>query len=390
MRIAYDHQIFSLQKTGGIARYFCRLAEQLNAVGQDAGVKKSVEVGVFAPFYRNQYLSQLSSKVVHGTQVKDYLPKTAGIMVGVNGLIGRHKLRQWHPDLVHETYFSKTRSAPQKTPVVLTVFDMIGELGGGIDGQSLSNQALASMRQSDKYAAVARADHVICISEHTRKDLITLFDTPENKVSVVYLGCDGLPPGQIPEVELLTEVEPLKEQRPFLLYVGLRGGYKNFRALLQAIALSAKLKSSFDLIAFGGGTLTMMEQEQIKALGFKPNQIKQFGGDDHALATLYLKASALVYPSTYEGFGLPPIEAMSLKCPVVCSHTSSIPEVVGEAGEYFDPRQPESMALAIENVVFSRERTEALVTKGLERAKYFTWDRCAEKHLSVYQSLIRT
>jgi glycosyltransferase involved in cell wall biosynthesis len=390
MRIAYDHQIFSLQKTGGIARYFCRLADQLHAMHQVTGVKESVEVGMFAPFYRNQYLSQLPSGIVHGKQVKDYLPKTAGLMVGVNGLVSRHKLRQWHPDLVHETYFSKIRSAPQKTPVVLTVFDMIGELGGGLDGQNLSNQALASMRQSDKYAAVVRADHVICISEHTRKDLITLFDTPENKVSVVYLGCDGLPVGKKPELELLEDVESLNEERPFLLYVGLRGGYKNFTALLQAIALSTKLKNSFDLIAFGGGALTMMELEQIKALGFKPNQIKQFGGDDHALAALYQKASALVYPSTYEGFGLPPIEAMSLKCPVVCSHASSIPEVVGEAGEYFDPRQPESMAQAIENVVFSRERTEALITKGLERAKYFTWDRCAEKHLSVYQSLIRT
>jgi glycosyltransferase involved in cell wall biosynthesis len=390
MRIAYDHQIFSLQKTGGIGRYFCRLVDQLHAMHQDTGVKESAEVGVFAPFYRNQYLSQLPSGIVHGNQVKDYQPKTAGLMVGMNGLISRHKLRQWHPDLVHETFFSKIRSAPQKTPIVLTVFDMIGELGGGLDGQNLSNQALASMRQSDKYAAVVRADHVICISEHTRKDLITLFDTPENKVSVVYLGCDGLPFGKKPEVELLEDVESLNEERPFLLYVGLRGGYKNFTALLQAIALSTKLKNSFDLIAFGGGALTMMELEQIKALGFKPNQIKQFGGDDHALAALYQKASALVYPSTYEGFGLPPIEAMSIKCPVVCSHTSSIPEVVGEAGEYFDPRQPESMALAIENVVFSRERTEALITKGIERAKYFTWDRCAEKHLSVYQSLIHT
>ena len=384
MRIAYDHQIFSLQKTGGIARYFCRLAGQLNAMSQDTGVKLSVDVGVFAPFYRNQYLSQLPSSIVHGNQVKDYLPKTAGLMVGVNGLISRQKLRQWHPDLVHETYFSKIRSAPQKTPVVLTVFDMIGELGGGLEGRSLSAQELAIMRQSDKYAAVARADHVICISEHTRKDLISLFGISEKKVSVAYLGCDGLPLGQI------AEVGSQNQSKPFLLYVGLRGGYKNFTGLLHAIASSTRLKQSFDLIAFGGGALTMMEQEQIKALGFNPDQIRQFGGDDHVLAALYQKATVLVYPSTYEGFGLPPIEAMSQGCPVVCSNTSSIPEVVGEAGEYFDPTQPESMAQAIESVVYSQERTHELIAKGLERAKYFTWDRCAERHLSVYQSLIRS
>jgi glycosyltransferase involved in cell wall biosynthesis len=383
MRIAYDHQIFSLQKTGGIARYFCRLAEQLSQTHHPVGMTENVEVGIFAPFYRNQYLSHLPLGIVHGKQVNDYLPKTAGLMVGVNGWLGRNKISQWHPDLVHETYFSKTRSATQKTPVVLTVFDMISEHGGRPGERSPSIQALVKMRLSDKYAAVQRADHVICISEQTRQDLITFFGTPEHKVSVAYLGCDGLPLTQ------RKESDRKNAQRPFLLYVGLRGGYKNFAALLHAIASSTRLKSTFDLIAFGGGPLTPAEQTLIKDLGFNPGQVRQSGGDDHALAKSYQKASALVYPSTYEGFGLPPIEAMSQQCPVICSDTSSIPEIVGDAGEYFDPLQPESITEAIERVIFSPERTRALIAKGLERAKFFTWNRCAEQHLSVYQSLIR-
>lgn len=383
MRIAYDHQIFSLQKTGGIARYFCRLAEQLSQTHQLVGMTENVEVGIFAPFYRNQYLSHLPLGIVHGKQVNDYLPKTAGLMVGVNGWLGRNKISQWHPDLVHETYFSKTRSATQKTPVVLTVFDMISEHGGKPSERNPAIQTLAKMRISDKYAAVERADHVICISEHTRKDLIALFGTPENKVSVVYLGCDGLPQNQ----KRVSDTQ--KEQRPYLLYVGLRSGYKNFTDLLHAIAISTRLKDTFDLMAFGGGPLTQSEQALIKELGFNPGQVRQHGGDDHALAESYQQAAALVYPSTYEGFGLPPIEAMSQQCPVICSDISSIPEIVGDAGEYFDPRQTESIAEAIERVVFSPERTSDLITKGIERAKLFTWNRCAEQHLSVYQSLIR-
>lgn len=383
MRIAYDHQIFSLQKTGGIARYFCRLAEQLNQTHQSGGMTENVMVGIFAPFYRNQYLSHLPLGIVHGKQVKDYLPKTAGLMVGVNGWLSRNKISQWHPDLVHETYFSKTRSAPQKTPFVLTVFDMISEHAGKPGDRSPSIQTLDEMRLSDKYTAVERADHVICISEQTRKDLIALFGTPENKVSVAYLGCDGLPQNQ------MGVCSAQQGRRPYLLYVGLRGGYKNFTTLLHAIATSTRLKDTFDLMAFGGGPLTQSEQALIKELGFNLGQVRQHGGDDHALAESYQQAAALVYPSTYEGFGLPPIEAMSQQCPVICSDISSIPEIVGDAGEYFDPRHPESIAEAIERVVFSPERTSVLIARGLERAKFFTWDRCAEQHLSVYQSLIR-
>lgn len=383
MRIAYDHQIFSLQKTGGIARYFCRLAGQLTQSHQATGMEQSVEVGVFSPFYRNQYLGHLPPDIVHGKRIRDYFPKTAGLMVGVNGWLCRHQISQWHPDLVHETYFSKICSAPKKTPVVLTVFDMISEHGGQFTEPKLSTQALSKMLRSDKYAAVSRADHIICISEQTRKDLIAFFGTPENKVSVAYLGCDGL------SLNHKNELVDQKSYRPFLLYVGLRDGYKNFTMLLRAIASSARLKNTFDLVAFGGGPLTSVEHALIRELGFNAGQVRQLGGDDRTLALQYQNAAALVYPSTYEGFGLPPIEAMSQRCPVVCSNTSSIPEVVGEAGEYFDPRQPEIMVQAIENVVFSQERTSELITKGLERAKYFTWNRCAEQHLSVYQSLIR-
>jgi len=176
-------------------------------------------------------------------------------------------------------------------------------------------------------------------------------------------------------------------QRPFLLYVGLRDGYKNFKRLLRAIASSPQIMKEFDLLAFGGGAFNTAEQDLIKGLGFGVGQVKQLSGGDTVLNSLYKNAAALVYPSTYEGFGLPPLEAMSHQCPVISSDTSSMPEIIAEAGQYFDPHSIESMTCAIEAVVLSTSRTQELIKLGSARQKLFTWERCAQETLSVYLSL---
>ena len=116
--------------------------------------------------------------------------------------------------------------------------------------------------------------------------------------------------------------------------------------------------------------------------------VRQVGGEDSVLASLYQEAIAFVYPSLYEGFGIPPLEAMACQCPVISSNTSSIPEVVGEAGEYFDPKVIESIMLAIENVVFSPNCIKDLKAKGLERIKDFSWQKCAQETLKVYEKIV--
>ena len=142
------------------------------------------KIGIFAPLYRNQYARGLDKAIMHGVGVRQYPPKAASAITLANAWVSKRQIRSWRPDVVHETYFSSTASAPTKTPSVVTVFDMIGELYGA-DGTDL-----ASRKTSKKYAAVSRADRVICISEKTREDLINVFDTPTEKISVVYLGCD--------------------------------------------------------------------------------------------------------------------------------------------------------------------------------------------------------
>ena len=369
MRIAFDYQAFCRQSAGGISRYFCRLADQLHA--------RQETVGVFAPLYRNQYLAQVPCHLVHGIHLKSYPPRTAEALVTFNRWMSRGQVRNWHPDLVHETYFSPKSVAPVGCPVVITVFDMIPELE-----PEARDSASGKLRSTAKVAAVARADRVICISEHTRQDLIRLFGTPPDKVSVAHLGCDSLP-GADDE----TESRPGSE-RPFLLYVGLRDGYKNFETMLRGIASSSRLTGDFDVVAFGGGTFSAHELALIRELGFRQGQVRQQAGNDQALVHLYRAAAAFIYPSTYEGFGLPPLEAMTQGCPVICSDRSSIPEVVADAGEYFDPDEPQSIARMTEAVVYSSARTSALIAAGRRRAALFTWERCAQRHLDVYRSLV--
>jgi glycosyltransferase involved in cell wall biosynthesis len=175
--------------------------------------------------------------------------------------------------------------------------------------------------------------------------------------------------------------------RPYLLYVGLRAGYKNFNRFIHAVASSKQLKDSFDIVAFGGGTFSDVELAAFRELSFKANQVRQIDGDDNCLASYYTHASALVYPSVYEGFGLPPLEAMAYRCPVVSSHASVLPEIINDAAEFFDPLNIEAMATAIERVVLSSVRTQALVDRGLERSQQFTWQKCVQKHMDLYVAL---
>ena len=366
MRVAFDHQIFCLQNYGGISRYFSRIAEQMAISGN--------ETGIFSPLHRNFYLNDLPKAIVHGHKAEKYLPHTTRLALIYNHLLGQRAMRAWKPQIVHETYFSRFSAAPKGCPIVLTVYDMIHELFP--ENFSPRDQTTFLKRR-----AVERADHVICISESTRQDLIKLFSVPESKLSVAHLGFEQFKPS--------AEETATSPANPYLLYVGSRHSYKNFSGLLDAVSRSTRLKSDFDIVAFGGGGFSPSELEYIQRLGFSAGQVRQVGGDDVVLGQLYEDAKAFVYPSLYEGFGLPPLEAMAHSCPVISSGTSSMPEVIGDAGILFDPTNDEEMTGAIERVVYSDNETARLVGLGHDRLKHFSWQRCTQETLSIYQSLQR-
>jgi glycosyltransferase involved in cell wall biosynthesis len=231
-----------------------------------------------------------------------------------------------------------------------------------------------------KALAVHRADHIFCISESTRRDLLETHQLSEDRVSVTYLGYDTLPISGSGAIGLVGSM-------PYLLYVGGRHGYKNFEGLVRAFASSGWLRSNLRIICFGSTGFSQAERTLIASLGLPEFQVIQLGGGDDLLGALYKNAAAFVYPSKYEGFGIPPLEAMSLDCPVICSNVSSIPEVVGEAGEYFDPHNVESIRASIERVLQSPTRQQELIVQGRFRRELFSWRRCAQETLKIYRRL---
>lgn len=366
MKIAFDSQIFTMQEYGGISRYICSLADQL------AGID-GVEARIIAPFYINTYLDKLPKGIVSGIRVPatPAMPKIGAVFHRSSLWLSRGAIARFAPQVVHETYYTSNTVAPKGVFSVVTVHDMIHERFPSIFSKNEKTTAR-------KRIATQRADHVICVSESTRNDLLDLFDLPEDKVSVVYHGFDSLIP-----IISITET-----RRPYLLYVGHRGSYKNFEGFLRAYAGSTWLYNNFDVVCFGGDAFSANEKKLFDDLKLFADQLIQMSGDDSKLASAYRDAALFVYPSLYEGFGIPPLEAMSLGCPVACSNNSSIPEVVGNAGEYFDPENIESIRVAMENVLNSTARRTDLIDKGFMRCGQYTWERSTEKTLAIYRSLV--
>lgn len=367
MLIEFDYQIFVEQEFGGISRYYCALATELR---RHAGVTTKI----VAPLHINAYLRDRPAvDAAIGYYVKR-LPRTGRLIKAASAVVFPTISRALQPDIVHETYYSAYPTDRLSVPRTLTVYDMIHERFPG----SFSARDPVSRR---KASAVKRADHIFCISENTKRDLVETYDIPESHISVTYLGSDPIPLA-------CTSIDDLFMDRPYLLYVGARGGYKNFSSLLDAYAASAWIKHNFRLVCFGGGPLSIKELKRMKDLGLTRRDVHQIGGGDELLWALYRQAAVFVYPSLYEGFGIPPLEAMSADCPVACSLSSSIPEVVGSAGEYFDPTNTDSIRTALEVVLQSAERRGELVALGRARHAAFSWERCASETLAVYRKLI--
>lgn len=364
MKIAFDHQVFTMQRYGGISRYFFNLIEGLQKINQ--------QPKVFAGVYQNQYLPKLDAELYSGYPILKY-PKGTGRFFNLgNHYFTQNQIKRFAPDIIHETYYSQVGVKDVGIPRVVTVYDMIHEL---FPESFPKNDPLPKWKRR----ALENADHIISISHHTKADLIKLFDIPESKISVVHLASNFVSKGEI-------KVEN-KISKPFVLYVGAREDYKNFDILLKAFSKSKKINQDYSLIAFGGGGFNSSEMSRIKELGLSLENIKQQSGNDQMLYDLYSSASVFVYPSKYEGFGLPPLEAMACGCPVISSNTSSMPEVIGNAAEFFSPLNLDELIDSMERVLYQKEVSNDLIDKGNFRIKEFSWEKCALETLEVYQKV---
>lgn len=366
MRIGFDSEIFSFQIYGGVSRYITQLASEL--------ARRQQDVRVFAPLHVNKYLENLDHANRKGIRLPLKIRGTLPLIRRINGHISKSEMASWGPDIVHETYYTTRSSAPKNTPLVVTLHDMIHE--------KFPYHFNANDRTSHiKRIALDRADHVICVSENSREDLLKITSIDRMKTSVVHLGFGRLLE-PISDKELLISTH---RDRPYILYVGQRNGHKNFGFLLQAFARSTLLRKELDIVAFGGHRFSREENDLINRLGLVKHQIRHCVGDDSKLTDLYRQAAAFVYPSLYEGFGIPPLEAMANDCPVVSSCTSSMPEVIGNAAEFFDPTDHDELIGALELTVFSDSRRAELIHAGRKRLMNYSWEKCAAETLAVYK-----
>lgn len=361
LRVAFDHRVFVYQKHGGVSRYFCGLTEHLPDYG--------VEPRVISPFYVTDRLQQLDPTRVWGRHFEP-TPRRQRLATIGGELAFRSLSSAFGADIVHETYYNPRRIAPRKAKVVLTVYDMIHEIFHELfpgDNTHLS-----------KSLALKRADRIICISESTRRDLVTWFPEVEDRTSVTLLGFDP--------AFVSRDATPVRD-RPYVLFVGARRDYKNFIGLAEAFAGSRLPAHGLELVAVGGGEWSDAERALLARLGIA-DRVARIDANDVMLGRLYHGAALFACPSLYEGFGIPPLEAMAAGCPVVAMRASSLPEVCGEAAEYAEPGNRDSLVCALEFVALGPARAAALRAKGHEQVKLFSWDRCARATADVYRTLM--
>ena len=278
--------------------------------------------------------------------------------------------------------FSPCNIGPRflSVPLVITLFDLhwlrFPEL--------FSPLRLAYLRRALTWSA-RKAEAVLTISENSKKDLINLLSVPEEKITVTYVGLDPLF-REIPEKSELQELRRrygLKDR--FILSVGQLHKRKNIPGLLQAYQrLAAHSPLNVQLVLAGGeGDGAAEVREAVRQIG---RDRVVFTGclPDEDLLRFYHAAECLVYPSFYEGFGLPVLEAMACGCPVITSNVSSLPEVAGEAALLIDPHRIETIAAAMDSLLTNPILSQTLIQKGREQARKFTWEDTARKTLEVF------
>lgn len=289
----------------------------------------------------------------------------------IGGILDEPFFASWvknhSPAVVHRTYYPIRDMVGNKKPHVETLHDLWDERS------NMHHDKGAIFRSFIKKRACQRADAVVCVSEHTRDEAIDRWPALAHKITVIPHGVRPLS---------LKPIAP-NIDRPYFLFVGKRGQYKNF-----IMAAEALQRSGLDhaIVCFGGGPFSEIERRALSGLKII-DRVEQISGGDDQLAGLYTHATALLYPSSFEGFGLPLLEAMVHQCPVIASPLTSLPEVGGDAVIYADPRFPDSWEVALQRVVSDPILAKDLRLRGRCRSELFSWRRSAELHSKLYQTM---
>ncbi len=366
MKILYDHQIFVAQKFGGISRYFNELMKT-----DDTKVNfEIIDPALFTvdtknEIYRNDLLSRgfrYAKKQAGFLQKQNFMPMFPQEAID--------KFSNNNFDVFHPTYYDPYFLKICNKPFVLTVYDMIHEI---YKEYFPSNDPISH----NKKLLCENANHIIAISEKTKEDLIAIFKVPKEKITTIYLASnfDQTIPKKPANVDGIEN---------YILFVGNRGVYKNF--YLPIIALSEMLRNDKTLNILCSGNAFSEDELQF----FKDYQIEKqmhhvYLNGDNELAWAYSNALFFIFPSLYEGFGFPILEAFACNCPVISSTGGSLPEVAGDAALYFEPKNYVQIVNAANDILSDSNLRSLLINKGQMQLKQFSWEECRRKTFEVYK-----
>jgi len=372
MKIILDPQTYNEQKFGGISRYYTEIylaLKQNKAVQIECPIVYSEnlhlkEYGLFRNFRNavagSKLFSRSKRRKISEAFKKQNIRKTKQV------------LEKQDFDLFVPTYYSPyfLESLGEK-PFVLTVYDMIHEVLPqyfGFDETTVSNKKLL----------MEKATRIIAISESTKSDILRFYPHIDaSKIDIVYLS-QSIKTGTAVKLDL-----PEK----YILFVGNRTIYKNFTFFIESVAPLLGEDPDLFVVCAGGNGFEPEEKERLAKLGIS-GQVLQQNFEDHELAAYYSNAKCFVFPSEYEGFGIPVLESMACHCPVVLAHHSSFPEVAGDAGVYFELNNKNDLREKVAQLLQNEGLRKEFIHKGMEQSKKFSWQKTAAACLKVYQKAL--
>ncbi len=365
VNVLIDDQIFLMHARGGISRYFAELIREFRA-HPEWGIRALTSVRR-SP---NQHLRDVDPRVRDlGFPEQSFSWKVAKRFAAYPSAFAARGLR---PDVVHYTYYDPRKLALFRgVPKVVTIHDMVPELlpADLVDG----NPHMA------KRAYVEHADAIICVSEATRDDLFAVWGEITDIPVIVT--------GHATSERFHRDVRPAWLGFEYLLYVGSRDHYKNFRTLLTAYAASWAPTAGVRLVAVGGGDFTAAERAEMEALEVT-ELVVQSTVAEADLPGYYRGAAAFIFPSLSEGFGIPVLEAMSVGTPTVLSDLKVFREVAGDAAMFFPAGDAAALTACIDRLLGDPPLREQLRTAGLARAAQYSWEATAHTTAELYRQLV--
>ncbi len=348
MKLLYDYDIFHRQNYGGISKYHAELL---------AGLKKNNDVKIHFPllYNENRHLNlNRKSRIEKINKLSG--KRITKTIARINQFLLNRELIKDDFDIYIPTYYNtEFLKLIHGKPFVLTVLDMIHELYPAYftrDKTTVKN----------KYTLMVAATRIVTISHNTKNDIIKLYpDIDPEKIDVVHLGYS----------KESTIPKQVKVPDNYILFVGQRSDYKNFAFFFES-AKEVLLKFQELFLVCTGPPFSSDEKRVFISCGLE-KRVVHITPDDMELAYLYQEARCFIFPSLYEGFGIPLIEAMANGCPIITSKSGSLPEVAGDAAIYFETGIQHSLTTALYNVLNDNNLREDLILKGGERSKLFTW-----------------